>query len=298
MFYNALCYDIRNMNDSMKQTNYGYLYLIATAVIWSTGGLLIKLVNANPVFIAFGRSFVAAILFLPFIPFKKIKWTKNLLILSGAYTICLITYVVATRLTTAANAIAIQYSSPLFLFLGLIFFKKQFDKTKLLPMAAILLGIIAFLLEPSTGSNVIGNLLALVSGLLFAVEIYYLGFDYDLPPVAMSGLLNLLLCPVAALFVPWRSSPWPTDWVSIAALIALGAFQIGFSYMLFYIGRRTVDALNTSIICLIEPVLNPILVFLFISEVPTVYALAGAALILVGQFLNIYAEKRKKRITA
>jgi drug/metabolite transporter (DMT)-like permease len=283
------------MNKTSENKNIGYLYIIATAILWSTGGLLIKLVDAHPIFIACGRSFVVAVVFLPWIKFKQIKFSKELVILAISYTICLTTFVLSTRLTTAANAIAIQYSSPLFLFLGIVLFKKQYDKTKLLPMIVIFLGIAAFLLEPSYGSNVYGNILALISGVTFAVLIYYLGFNYNISSIGLIGLLNLILFPVVAIFIPWKSSPWPTDSISIIALVFLGVIQIGLAYILFYKGRRTIDALNASIICLIEPILNPFIVFLFIGEVPTVYAFIGAGFIILGQILNIFSEKRKSK---
>ncbi len=279
----------------LSDKNKGVLYIVLTALIWSTGGIAIKLTDAHPAFIAMGRSAVAGLFFLPFIRFKNIRWNRDLVILIASYTVCLITYVAANRLTTAANAIAIQYSSPLFMFLGLLFFKKEFDRYKLRPMVVILLGIIAFLFEPSTGSNGAGNILAMVSGIAFALVIYYLGHDYGISSVGLTGLLNLFLFPFAALFVPWKSAPWPTDGLSYVMLIYLGVIQIGLAYILFYQGRKQVDALNANIICLIEPMLNPLIVFLVIHEVPTVYAVAGAGLILLGQVLNVFAEKQKQR---
>ncbi len=280
-----------------SEKNKGVLYIVITAVLWSTGGIAIKLVDAHPAFIAMGRSMVAGLFFLPFIRFRDIKWSKELVILIAAYTVCLTTYVLANRLTTAANAIAIQYSSPLFMFIGLILFKKELDTSKVLPMIVIMLGIVAFLMEPNTGSNGLGNFLAMVSGVAFALVIYYLGRDYGISSVGITGLLNLFLFPVVAIFVPWRQNPWPTDGLSYVMLAYLGIIQIGLAYILFNKGRRTVDALNANIISLIEPMLNPLIVFLVIHEVPTVYAIVGAALILAGQVLNILAENRKQKRT-
>jgi len=275
--------------------NKGVLYIITTALLWSTGGLAIKLVHADPVFIAMARSMVAGLVFLPFIRFRDIKWKADLFILIVCYTVTLTTFVLANCLTTAANAIAIQYSSPLFMFAGLIIFKKQFDANKILPMIVILLGITAFLMEPNTGSNGLGNFLAVLSGMAFAGVIYFMGHDYGISSVGLIGLLNLFLFPMVGIFVPWQQNPWPTDWVSYASLLFLGVVQIGVAYALFYKGRRTVDPLNANIISLIEPILNPVFVFIFVHEVPTIYAIIGAAFILAGQMLNTFAEKRKRR---
>ena len=279
----------------LSDKNKGVLYIVITALLWSTGGIAIKLVDAPSTFISMGRSAVAGLFFLPFIRFRDIRWSKDLFILIISYTVCLTTYIMANKLTTAANAIAIQYSSPLFMFLGIWVFKKKFEKTKLLPMLVILLGIVAFLLEPSTGSNGLGNFLAMISGIAFALVIYFLGHDYGISSAGITGLINLFLFPIVALFVPWRESPWPTDGLSYVMLVYLGIFQIGVAYILFYKGRRTVDALNANIIGLIEPMLNPLIVFFVIHEVPTAYALVGAGLILLGQILNSFEERRKQR---
>lgn len=275
--------------------NIGRLYILIAAFIWSTGGFLIKNIDANPAFIALGRSAIAGITLLPFIRFKKIKNIKRLIMLSLSYTTCLTTFVISTKLTAAANAITIQYCAPLFLFLGLWVVKKRLDKQKIIPMILILFGIIAFLSEPISGSNMTGNLLAIVSGLSFAMLIYFMGFDYGLSGIGLTALLNLLIVPVAALIVPWGTAPYPTDLTSIICLTILGIVQIGVAYVFFYAGRQIVSSIDASILSLIEPLLNPIWVFLLIGEQPTYYAIAGMVLILSAQVLNIYLEYRQTK---
>lgn len=275
--------------------NIGRLYILIAAFIWSTGGFLIKNIDANPAFIALGRSAIAGIALLPFIRFKKIKNIKRLIMLSLSYTTCLTTFVISTKLTAAANAITIQYCAPLFLFLGLWVVKKRLDKQKIIPMILILFGIIAFLSEPISGSNMTGNLLAIVSGLSFALLIYFMGFDYGLSGIGLTALLNLLIVPVVALIVPWGTAPYPTDLTSILCLTILGVVQIGVAYVFFYAGRQIVSSIDASILSLIEPLLNPIWVFLLIGEQPTYYAIAGMVLILSAQVLNIYLEYRQTK---
>ncbi len=275
--------------------NIGRLYILIAAFIWSTGGFLIKNIDANPAFIALGRSAIAGIALLPFIRFKKIKNIKRLIMLSLSYTTCLTTFVISTKLTAAANAITIQYCAPLFLFLGLWIVKKRLDKQKIIPMILILFGIIAFLSEPISGSNMTGNLLAIVSGLSFALLIYFMGFDYGLSGIGLTALLNLLIVPVVALIVPWGTAPYPTDLTSIICLTILGIVQIGVAYVFFYAGRQIVSSIDASILSLIEPLLNPIWVFLLIGEQPTYYAIAGMVLILSAQVLNIYLEYRQTK---
>lgn len=273
--------------------NLGRLYILIAAFLWSLGGFLIKNIDANPTFIAMSRSAIAGIALSPFIRFGRIKNIKKLIILSLSYSTCLTTFVISTKLTAAANAITIQYCAPLFLFVGIWIIRKRLDKQKIIPMILILLGIIAFLLEPITGSNMTGNLLAIVSGLAFAFIIYFFGFDYGLSGIGLIALLNLMIVPVVALIVPWNSAPYPTDLTSIIYLIILGLVQIGVAYVFFYAGRKRVSSIDSSILLLIEPLLNPIWVFILIGEKPSYFAIFGMVLILLAQLLNIYLEYRQ-----
>ena len=275
--------------------NLGRLYILTAAFLWSIGGFLIKNINANPAFIALGRSAIAGVALCPFIRFKKIKNVKKLIFLSLSYSTCLSTFVISTKLTAAANAITIQYCAPLFLFLGLWLIKKKLDKQKIFPMLLILFGIVTFLLEPIKGSSMSGNLLAIVSGITFALVICFFGFDYGISGVGLTALLNLLIVPVVALIVPWNNTPYPTDSTSLICLAILGLVQIGASYVLFYAGRKRVPSIDASILSLIEPILNPIWVFVLIGEKPSHYAIVGMVLILSAQLLNAMLEYRQTR---
>ena len=282
--------DIKKTNENM-----GRLYILIAAILWSMGGFLIKNIDANPAFIALGRSAIAGIALFPFIRFRNIKNIKKLILLSLSYSTCLTTFVISTKLTAAANAITIQYSAPLFLFVGLWAITKKLDKQKIIPMILILFGIIAFLLEPISGSNMSGNLLAVISGISFALVIYLFGFDYGLSGIGLTALLNLMIVPVVAIIVPWGSTPYPTDLTSIICLTILGIVQIGVSYVFFYAGRRRVSSIDASILSLIEPVLNPIWVFILIGEKPSYYAIFGMVLILSAQVLNAFLEYRENK---
>jgi len=278
--------------------NLGRLYILIAAFLWSIGGFLIKNIDANPAFIALGRSAIAGVILFPFIKFKRIKNIRKLILLSISYSVCLISFVISTKLTAAANAITIQYCAPLFLFFGLWFFSRKLDKQKIFPMLLILLGIISFLLEPVKGSNVTGNLLALLSGAAFAAVIYLFGFDYGISGIGLTALLNILIVPAAAFIVPWSNTPYPSDLTSIICLFILGLVQIGVSYVFFYAGRKRVSSLDASILSLGEPVLNPIWVFILIGEKPSFYAIIGMVLILSAQILNAfteYAENKKAK---
>lgn len=283
------------MINEKAQLNLGRLYILIAAFLWSAGGLLIKSIDANPAFIALGRSAIAGIALCPFIRFKKIKNIKKLIILSLSYSLCLSTFVISTKLTAAANAITIQYCAPLFLFVGFWIATKKLNKQKILPMIIILIGIVVFLLEPVSGSNLLGNILAVVSGIAFALLIYFMGFDYGLGGIGLTSLLNLMVVPLVAFIVPWGESPYPKDMTSIICLVILGIVQIGVSYIFFYAGRKRVSSIDASILSLIEPILNPIWVFMLIGEKPSVFAIFGMILILSAQLLNALLEYRASK---
>ncbi len=157
----------------------------------------------------------------------------------------------------------------------------------------ILLGIISFLLEPVSGSNVQGNLLALVSGISFSVLILFFGADYGISGLGLISLLNLGILPVVAFLVPWDTAPYIMDAKSWVFLIILGSVQIALAYVFFYAGRKRIPPVDSSIFTLIEPILNPIWVFLSIGERPTRYAFIGYALIMAALIITVIIEKRR-----
>lgn len=268
----------------------------------STGGLLIKSIEASAITIGLVRTLIAGCIFLPFIKWKKIKFSKNYIGLIISYTYLTISFVIATKMTTAANAIILQCTAPLWLYLAYIIGgKKKIVAKELIPRVAILIGILVILFEPGQNTDnptaVMGNLLALSAGIAYALEQYFMEKKYPMNDVTMMGVVNFIMAGVILIFMNNQVSIVgiaPMGWVY---LVLLGVIQIGLSYLIFLKGVRLVSAFEASILSLLEPILNPIFVFLFVGEAPSTYTMIGFAMILFGIVWTLVPSKSKNKIT-
>ena len=275
----------------------GIIFAAVGALIWSSGGVFVKLVDAPGIYIAAARSLVAGLVFIPFIKPKKIVWSKNLLLLVFCYAYTLIGFVVSTKLTTAANAIILQYTAPIWLFIFYAVWYKKFDVRKVLPVALVTVGILIFLFEPKTGTNITGNLLALSTGVAFAGVAHFSAMDHGTSGPGLISICNLATFLLALPFV--RGIVIITaslDIMSIVGIVFLGAFQIAIGYVFYIKSLKHISPLDTSLICLLEPLMNPIWVLLFIHEVPTVIAIVGSVFVLAGIVANIVGDRRKATV--
>lgn len=273
----------------------GFIFAAVAALIWSSGGVFIKLVDAPGFYIAATRSLVAGLFFLPFVKFNKIRWSFKLILLIFCYAYTLIGFVVANKLTTAANAIILQYTAPVWLFVIYTIIKKKLDAAKLLPVLLAGAGIIIFLFEPRQGTNVLGNLIALSAGVAFAGVAYLSAQEHG---VSGPGLISICNLATFVLALPFLRAPFETtaslELMDIAGILLLGSFQIGFGYFFYMKSLKLISPLDTSLICLLEPLANPVWVLIFIGEVPTLFAIAGSVFILAGITANILITKKRK----
>lgn len=279
----------------MEQTMRGTLYVLISMVLFSTGGLLIKLIDANAYTITFGRALFAGLIFLPFIQWRKIKFSKHYVSLAIAYCYLCIVFVLTTKITTAANAIILQCTAPLWLYLFYVIKGKKITSQELIPRILILLGIIV-ILSGSGGGNILGNALALSNGIAYAMVQYFMEKDYPFSDTSVIGLNNIILGIFMLMLMPKTldfSELSMTGWLG---LIFLGVFQIGLSYLIFFKGVRLISALKASIVSLLEPILNPILVFIFIGEMPSAFSLVGFGVILFGIVLTLIPINSVNRI--
>lgn len=273
--------------------NKGIFYAVVAALVWSTGGVFIKLVDAPAFYIAMARSLIAFLTFLPFLKLREIKWTKNLFFLLLSYSYTLISFVIATKLTTAANAIMLQYTAPIWLFLFYFLIKKQIDKKKAFPILLVMIGIILFLFEARSGSNTLGNIIALSSSFAFAGVAYFSAKDHGTKGASLIALCNLTTFLVALPFtrniIQITISLHLSD---IVGLLLLGSIQIAVGYLFYIKALKFISPLDVSLICLLEPLFNPIWVFIFIREVPTTIALIGSLFILSGIIINLFLDRK------
>jgi len=277
--------------------NKGILFAALGALIWSTGGVFIKLVDAPGIYISAARSLVAGLVFLPFIKLKRIKWSWSILLLLLSFAYTMIGFVVATKLTTAANAIILQYTTPIWLFLYYSFRNRSFSKRKILPVALVSLGIVIFLFEPSQGTNMTGNLLALSTGISFAFVAHYSAKDHGIDGPGLISLCNLTTFLLALPFISNVTGiTMSLDLLGIIGILFLGVFQIALGYVFYMKSLKLISPLDTSLICLIEPLTNPVWVLIFVKEVPSAFALTASVFVIAGILVNILQARSSRRV--
>jgi len=269
------------------------LYLVIASVLWSTGGMLIKLVDWNPVAIAGTRSGIAALVMLAFV--RKPKFSKSKTQIAGAafYMSTVILFVTANKLTTAANAILLQYTAPIWVaVLGTWVLKEKTLRVDWLAIFAVMAGMVLFFIGDLGGGALAGNLLSVLSGLFLALTVIFLRLQKDGSQIEMTLLGNIMTFLVSIPFI-LQSVP---DFKSMVGILILGVFQLGISYTLFSLAVRHVTALEAILIPVIEPILNPIWVFLATGEKPGALALLGGLIVVLAVTLRSFYISRLGKV--
>lgn len=253
------------------------LEILAAAVLWSTAGAAIKLCALTGWQIAGGRSLVAGLFVFALFPESRRLPGWRVLLVSVSYAATVVFFVLATKLTTAANAIFIQDMAPLWvLLLSPWLIHERPTRGELLAVPIYGLGLGLFFLDELSAGQKLGNLVALVSGIAFAFSIVGLRRVRGAGNSAIAWG-NLL---AAAVALPlWTQGPSPRA-LDLALLLYLGVFQLGLAYVLFSRGLHGTPAVEASLLALLEPVLNPIWTFLLAGERPGPWAIAGGAIVL------------------
>src|SRR2546423_3818495 len=273
------------------------LLVLGAAILWSTGGLFIKATHLSAFELSFGRSLLAAITIAVFTRREGFGINGISAITSLLYAALLILFVVATKLTTAANAIFLQYTAPVYvLILEPLFYKEKFRGRDFATVVACIGGMSLFFVGKLRPQDLSGNLFALASGVCFAL--FFLLLRHAKPrqvnraPSTIYGNLVVVLICAPAFFGAVQHGISAPD---LARIAYLGIVQIGFAYLLFTLAMaRGVRSLDAGIIGYIEPVLNPIWVFLFIGERPSGWAIIGGANIIASAILHTLLSAKAK----
>jgi len=261
-----------------NQHTLGILAVLLGATVWSTGGLCIKLLPYDPYTILFYRSIFAALTFLAFFRQRALAFTPLVGTVGLLYAGLAICFVVATKTTTAANAVLLQYTAPIYVFLlEPILFKFKLTKLNIITVMVCFVGMLLFFAEDLGGGSLTGNLIALLSGLLLAIMMLAQRFNraehYD------AGLFwgNIF---IALICLPWflkSATPTLEHWT---LFFILGVIQIGIGYMLFNYGLKRTLAIESVLLAMMEPILNPVWVFIGYGEKPGIWTIFGGLLIL------------------
>lgn len=282
----------------MRMSNLGPLYIIIAAVFWSFGGLLGKLIPWSGLTIAALRGIIAAVTIGLYRRSFSFKLNKPILLAGISLTITTILFMIANKMTSAANAIVLQYTSPVFIILlTLIIYNQKPKKRDMFAIFGVLVGISIFFFDQFKSGNYIGDLIALGSGLSFAAVFFANKLPNASPIDAtyLGNLLSLFILPFVFFDQNFLMNQSSLTWLYITLM---GVFQLGFGYIFFSLGIKHTAATTSSIIATLEPILNPIWVFVFIGEVPSLLALVGGVIVLITvSIYNVIVTRDNYKLT-
>ena len=283
----------------MKNNSKAYFLIIAAVIIWSLSGLLVKAVNTDPLWISLIRCLGGGIFLLPYIFKEKIYPMKNILFGGIFMAIFLLSLTITTRISSSAMAISMQYTAPMYV-IGYGFYKsKEIKFEKFIVFLFIFAGIIFNSITSMNG----GNWWAIVSGITIGLAFVF--YSYNLQKVKKGNLLGIvaLINIISAIFygilLLFRYSPPPSSFNEIIILSISGIVISGISYALYGEGLREISMEKAMIICLAEPVLNPLWVYLGKGEIPSMTTVIGSILILLSAIIDIVfsIKNNKKTVT-
>lgn len=256
----------------------GTIYVLMSAICFSLGGVLIKSIPWSSMSIQGIRSIFAFVVIGVYMLWTHHKFVCNKTVIFGAVcnAVMATTFVMATKMTSAANAIVLQFTEPIFVILLLwILYKKKPGKDALVACAVVFSGILCFFFESLSGGGMAGNILAIFSGFTYALIMMMKGFqgsDFE-----SSLLISYVFC--AVIGIPSYAAETEATAALWICMILLGVFQFGFSYIFLSRGLDYVSPVTASLTSTIEPVLNPILVAVFCGEMIGLTGIIGAVLV-------------------
>ncbi len=280
--------------NKIQEHQKGILAVLTAAIMWSTGGMFIKLITYDALQISFFRGIFAALVFL--VIFKKEIFYANVFTIINAafYSAILILFVIATKTTTAANAIFLQYTAPIYvLIFEPIINRTKYEKINVITIFICFLGMILFFFGRISTGYQEGNIIALLSGVAYAA--FLLGMrknkkEYQFSSIFYGNVIVALIC------LPSIFSIHSFDMKNLLMLTYLGIIQIGIAYAIFSYGLKKVLAIEASLISMIEPVLNPVWVFLGYGEIPSINAIFGGVIIIAAISVRTYISESKKKL--
>lgn len=264
-----------------------WLIFIA-AVLWSTVGGVSKSVDMETLLFGGFRALIGGVALLPLLKPKQLVWDKWLIGLILSYTGMTVFVLLAIRFSTAGNAIALQDSAPLWLFLWALFIKKQKPGwRRIIPIVLITAGIAIFLLEPNTGSNSLGNILGVFGGISYALYSVCMRRAKGATVMSLVVVMNLS-CGALILLGLWALpgyqfavplNAWPV-------LLLMGTVQLSGGHLCFSLGLRKTDPQRATLLAVWELILSPVWAFLLVSELPTAFGFIGWLIMLAAIVLE------------
>ncbi len=276
----------------------GTAAMLGASFCFSLGGLLIKLIPWNPLAINGVRNLIASAVIGCFLIVTRHRLKMNLTVLAGAVCMAGVTtfYTIANKLTSAGNAIVLQYTAPIWIIvLMYLFFGKKPGKREVTAIGIVLAGIVCFFFEGLTTGKIAGDLTALLSGFFYA-GVFMLN-SFEKGDALSSMFFGQLLCGIC--LSPFVLGETVFTLPVLAAVFVLGTVQVGLAYILFSVGTAYTDPVTASILNAVEPILNPILVAVFYGERLGMLSVIGAAVVIGGVlFYNLTGLKSENKKTS
>jgi drug/metabolite transporter (DMT)-like permease len=267
------------------------IMIVICNILWSSAGVLIKGVQWNPMAINGVRSGIAAVVIWLWL--GKVDFHLSFAQIGAAigYVIASVGFVLATQMTTAANAVFLLHSAPfLTAFLGWTFLREKLEPLDFILLAVATVGIALFFVDRLSMNGLWGNLWALLAGVGYSIITICLRMQKEGSPNE-SIILGGILCFIIGLPFMWHNSPGGWGW---SALIALGIFQLGLTGILFPLALKNIKAFESQFLGMLESVLNPVWVFLFIGETPKFWSMIGAGIVLAATAIKGYATATRE----
>ena len=263
--------------DSLKKRRQAIGLLVVAAVLWSSSGLLVKIITWQPLSILSGRSLLAAIVFWIFLRRPRLRWTPVQIVGALGYVLAQLFFIMATKLTTAANAIFLQYTLPIYVMVfGYWFLGEKPQRADWIALIVIFSGLFLFFVDHLDFNGLTGNLLGICSGMAMAVLMLCMRKQKDGSPadtILLGNFMGIVIGLPSLLHENYSL-------FSVGVISYLGIFQIGLSFVLYSIAIRHVQVLESTLILTMEPILNPLWVFLVIHETPGPMACIGGLLVI------------------
>jgi len=270
------------------------ILLVITALLWSTSGVFIKALDWGPVSILAGRGLFTTIVFLLYLRRLPTDWNRWMLLAAGGSLVTQILFITSTKLTTAANSIFLQYTAPIYVVpLAFWLLHEEPSRTDWIAMGIIFLGLFLFFGDQLSPEGFYGNILAIISGVTSAIMM--VSFRAQKHGHPEDSILVASIAMTALGFPSVMKETWTlTSWSIIAYL---GVFQIGLAFILFTKSIKHIPALEANLIGTLEPIFNPVWVYLFLGESMGKFALIGGLVVLTGVIVSAIGSAQVNRET-
>lgn len=266
----------------MQAKNKGILQMLLCALLWSMAGVMFKYIPWHPMAIAGARALFAGITVLVYIRLRRLPFIVNrqTLLTGTAMCLCCTLFVLGNKMTTAANAIVLQYTAPVFLLLfSALFLHKKFRRMDVAAVLFTLFGIALFFFDQMDAGKLAGNLVSVAAGAAMGLMYMCMGEAEGAERYSSILICEILTCLIGLPFFPAGSMDF--SFVPVLLIIVLGVFQLGLPYILYAMASESCPALACSLIAALEPLLNPLWVLLIYGEKPGVFALLGGSVVIV-----------------